>query len=412
VNVRGNRSGADFDVAVVGGGLIGATLAALLAKQDLRVVIVERGPATPFDTEHDDEARVLAITRASEQVLRAAGAWQYIEAGRCGYFREMLVWDAQGNGCVHFDSADICEATLGYIISAGLIQAALETALRETAGIHWFRPARLAAIQCLDERVELRLDDERRVSVRVVVGADGADSLVRSLAGIKTRSRDYEQTAIVCTVMTERPHGDIARQRFLATGPLAFLPLADPQRSSIVWSTTPERASEFMALPEGLFRAELGSAFGAALGDVVEVGRRMAFPLVRTHAERYVQRRLALAGDAAHRIHPLAGQGANLGLMDAVTLADVLGAAQTKGRDIGELSVLRRYERWRKGENLFMMLAMDAFKDGFSTAFAPVRWARNRGLDLVNAMPPVKREIMRRAMGLSGDLPSLALNRA
>ncbi len=209
--------------------------------------------------------------------------------------------------------------------------------------------------------------------------------------------------------MTERPHGDIARQRFLPTGPLAFLPLVEPHLCSIVWSTSPEQARALLASSDEGFRSRLGEAFDGALGRILDSGPRAGFPLARGHAEIYVKPRLALVGDAAHRIHPLAGQGVNLGFLDAAALAEVLKEARQIGEDIGERLVLRRYERWRKGENLAMIMAMDAFKELFGTSLPPVCWARNLGLSLTDAAGPVKRLIMRRAMGLEGDLPRVAL---
>jgi 2-octaprenylphenol hydroxylase len=224
--------------------------------------------------------------------------------------------------------------------------------------------------------------------------------------------RDYHQCAVCCTVVSEKPHGEVARQRFLETGPLAFLPLCDPQRSAIVWSTQSEAARLLLRETDHDFRRRLTAAFDSALGAILETGPRTAFPLVRGHASRYTGERVALIGDAAHRIHPLAGQGANLGLMDAATLAEVLQDAHRAGLDLGELRVLRRYERWRKGENTAMMLVMDVFKEVFGTGLAPVRLLRNLGLSATDAAIPLKRWIMRRAAGLEGDLPRLALETA
>jgi 2-octaprenylphenol hydroxylase len=212
---------------------------------------------------------------------------------------------------------------------------------------------------------------------------------------------------VCCTALSERPHGEVARQRFLSTGPLASLPLADPRRSAIVWSTSTEQARALMRETDQGFRRRLEAGLDSALGAIVAIGPRSGFPLVRAHAEHYTTERVVLIGDAAHRIHPLAGQGANLGIMDAAALAEVLEDA--RGSDPGERRVLRRYERWRKGENLAMMLVMDAFKEVFGTGLLPVRLLRNLGLSTTDRLPPLKRLIMRRAAGLAGDLPRLAL---
>lgn len=402
------RLSIDFDVAVVGGSLIGATLSAILTSGGLRVALIEKEMPAHYDPKGDYELRVSAITRASERIFRAVDAWPHIEAARLGYFREMRVWDAQGRGAIHFDSADLCEPTLGYIIENRLIQSALEAVLQKRPAV-WYRPAALEDLSLQNDRVHLQLEDGRRLTAKLVVGADGADSRVRELSGIELETRHYEQTAVVCTVETELPHRDTARQRFLETGPLAFLPFNDPHCSSIVWSTTPEMAQLLLRLPDEAFRLKLEEAFASALGSIVSTGPRAAFPLVRAHAEHYVRPRLALVGDAAHRIHPLAGQGANLGFLDAATLAEVVAEAQAAGQDIGVRGVLRRYERWRKGENLAMMLTMDLFKELFGSGFGPVRLARNLGLALTDKAVPLKRWIMERAMGLSGDLPRLAV---
>ena len=405
------RPGADFDVAVVGGGVVGGTLAALLGGFGLEVALIEAGepPLGPTDPE---DARVLALTRASERVLRAIGAWHTIESEPIGCFREMRVWDEGGGGAIHFDSAEIGEPTLGYIVPARLIEAAVCAVHRHLPVLTAFRPARLETIAWGRERVDLRLADGRGFSASLVVGADGAASRVRALAGIQERVRDYHQSAVCCTAVSERPHGEVARQRFLETGPLAFLPLADPRHSAIVWSTQSEAAQSLLQATDHDFRRRLTAAFGSALGAILETGPRTAFPLVRGHASRYTGERVALIGDAAHRIHPLAGQGANLGLMDAATLAEVLQDAHRAGSDLGELRVLRRYERWRKGENTAMMLIMDVFKEVFGTGLAPVRLLRNLGLSATDAAVPLKRFIMRRAAGLEGDLPRLALETA
>jgi 2-octaprenylphenol hydroxylase len=285
----------------------------------------------------------------------------------------------------------------------------MESALQSLAKVQWLRPARVLRFSVGPEQSDVFLEDGRRISARLLVGADGASSIVRTQADIAVEGRDYGQTAITCVVQTEIPHANTARQRFLASGPLAFLPLADQQACSIVWSNSTERAVELMRLDEPAFQAALTDAFAAELGAVTGIGKRSAFPLARAHAKTYVLSRLALVGDAAHRIHPLAGQGANLGLLDAAALSEVLLDAVADRRDIGSLAVLRRYERWRRGENTVMMLAMDAFKDGFGSGVAPVRWMRNLGLDLVDRSLPLQRLIMRRAMGLEGDLPALAL---
>jgi len=399
---------AEFDVAVIGGGVVGSTVAALLGGLSLRVAAVEAAAAaTPADPKEYD-LRVYALTRASARILAHAGAWQGIERRRHGCFRRMEVWDAHSRGRISFDSAALAEPTLGYIVEQRALCDALGERLRELPNVTVMRPASLQSWEGMADRLEVVLEDGRRVSARLLVGADGAASRVRTVAGIGYERHGYDQQAVVCNVRTERPHEDTARQRFLAEGPLAFLPLDDAHQSSIVWSTTPAHAERLLGLDTEDFRGELATAFGHRLGRVLEAGPRAAFELAKARAERYVLPRIALAGDAAHAIHPLAGQGANLGLLDAATLAEVVAEAAAEGADIGALRVLRRYERWRAGENRLMQATMDGFKHLFGSDLKTVRWLRGAGLSLADRCQPAKELIMRLAMGLSGDLPAAA----
>ncbi|MGH8732935.1 MAG: UbiH/UbiF/VisC/COQ6 family ubiquinone biosynthesis hydroxylase, partial [Burkholderiales bacterium] len=376
----GDRA-ADFEVAVIGGGVVGGTLAAILGGAGLRVALVESSETTSvLPADDNNDARVLALTRASEQVLRAVGAWQHIIAERPGVFREMRVWDAGGEGRIHFASAEVGEPLLGHIVRSQVIEAALDMVLRHLPLVSTYRGNGLRTLARGQDKLRIVLADGSQLSSKLLVGADGGESTVRTLAGITQRVHDYRQTALACTVVTERPHSDTARQRFLAGGPLAFLPLADPNRCAVVWSLPHAEAARLIGMSDVEFRRALEGGIGEALGTVVDSGPRRAFPLSRAHAERYVEPRLALIGDAAHQIHPLAGQGANLGLMDAAALAEVILDAKSAGQDIGALRVLRRYERWRKGENLAMMWLLDGFNELFgSDALAP-RILRNAGL--------------------------------
>jgi 2-octaprenylphenol hydroxylase len=351
---------------------------------------------------------VSAISRASQRLFAAVGAWDGMTAWRVSPFRDMRVWDATGFGSIHFDSADIGEPLLGWIIENRVIQHALLERARQCPAVDLLCPTALETAQPLEAggwRVGLK--DGREFTTRLLVGADGAQSKVRQLAGIETGGWGYDQHAVVASVRTAQPHQETAWQRFLPSGPLAFLPLHDG-RCSIVWSTTPERATGLLALNDEDFGAALAAAFEARLGAILEVGPRAAFPLRLQHAQAYVKPGVALIGDAAHVIHPLAGQGVNLGLLDAATLAEVLSDAMADDRDITSLKVLRRYERWRKGDNLLMLGIMDGFKRLFGTSLPPVRLLRNLGLNLTDAAGPLKNLIARRAMGLEGDLPRLA----
>jgi len=350
---------------------------------------------------------VFAVTRASERIFRAIGCWDVIEQGGISPFRAMQVWDASSTGEIHFDSAELGEPTLGYIVEQRVIQAALNARMEALPTLDRLCPAELAGFDMDADGTRITLDDGRSLSARLLVGADGAQSRVRGMADIAIEARPYDQEAVVAVVTTEQSHQETAWQRFLPTGPLAFLPLRDG-RSSIVWSTTPDQAALLCDLDKADFLRELSSAYANRLGAVIDVEERVRFPLQRLHATRYVSERLALIGDAAHVIHPLAGQGVNLGLLDAAALAEVILETLHSGRDPGRLNNLRRYERWRHGNNHAMQRAMDGFKTLFGESAVPVRSVRSLGLGLVNRLGPVKQLIARHAMGLEGDLPRMA----
>jgi 2-octaprenylphenol hydroxylase len=388
----------DFDLVIAGGGLVGLSLAAVLGKAGFRVAVLEARQADFDWPQGSIDLRVYAITRASQSLFVDAGIWPAVQADAAP-FREMRVWDAGGSGDIHFDSAELGEPCLGHILESRVIEKALLDVVADLPGVSLFCPARAKAFDEQGERQQVELQDGRLLGARLLVGADGKDSMVRGYAGIHARVSDYGQQALVAVVATQYPHAETAWQRFLPTGPLAFLPLADG-RCSIVWSADSGEARRLMELDDAGFCAALGEAFDHRLGEVLECGERLMLPLRRQYAERYVAPRLALVGDACHVVHPLAGQGVNLGLKDARELADTLLQARAKERDIGSLPVLRRYERARKGDNLATMLVMDGFKHLFGSRVAPLRWARNLGLNLVDAAPPVKNQIMRAAMGL------------
>jgi 2-octaprenylphenol hydroxylase len=254
----------------------------------------------------------------------------------------------------------------------------------------------------------LNTSAQQVIQTQCLIAADGAESWVRQQVGIQLKTWAYQHTAIVTTVQTELPHAATARQRFLATGPLAFLPLSDPYRSSIVWSVTPEYAEKLMALSVAEFDVALATAFAHQLGAVQMITERHAFPLRMRHAQQYVRPRIALLGDAAHTIHPLAGQGVNMGLLDAATLAEVMITACRKQRDFASLATLRRYERWRKGDTLAMLAAIEALKHLFASELPPVQCLRNVGLNLTNRLPWLKQFLTDYALGKRGDLPSMA----
>ena len=398
-----NPDNLDTDVLIAGGGIAGTTLALLLARADIRCLLIQREPETG-NSERSDP-RTLAITRASARILQHAGAWGRLPAANMGLFQCIHVWDQNGSGDISFDSASLCEPTLGYIIRQSDLEQALDSTVAPASVCH---ANNINSIQVSDRDVRVELDDHRRLSARLVVGADGARSQVRQLAGIDWPVHDYKQHAIAGTVQTEYAHDNVARQRFLDQGPLAFLPMADPFHCGFVWSTGNEHARELQAMEEARFNEALATAFDHRLGQVIRCHARAVFPLLHAQAGRYCQPRLTLIGDAAHTVHPLAGQGANLGLLDAAALAEVILNAKLSGRDPGRISVLRRYERWRKGENFLMMKIFHGLNELFTRQESMCSYLRNTGMDLVDVITPARHAIMRYAMGQAGDLPAVA----
>lgn len=397
----------DADVVVVGGGIIGGGFAALLGQVGIKVILLDAG-VRQLNSLKKVDARVFAITRASEQILKKAGAWRRIDENNIACFRKMHVWDEQGIGEINFDSAEICQPTMGYIISHQVIIDALQDKLLDMENVRCLWSESPAFIKTETDYILLQTENGLQFKSKLVVAADGANSKIRSLANIHYQKHDYKQSALACVVTTEYPHDEIARQRFLKRGPLAFLPMVDPHQSAIVWSTSPDHAQRLKKMNKAAFHFDLAEAFANELGEIKESSERIVFPLSRAQAVQYVQARVALIGDSAHTVHPLAGLGANLGLLDAAVLAEEVINTLEKGRDPGRLQVLRRYERWRKGENNNVMYIMDGFKHLFENKMQSVQWLRNLGLDMIDSFPMAKHAIMKRAMGLEGDLPAIA----
>lgn len=399
-----------YDMIIVGGAMAGATLACALADSGLRIAVLDNralsadAPAlehTAFD------ARVSAITPASQEIFTRLCVWQAIAAQRVSPYTRMYVWEADGTASIDFAAADINVPALGHIIENRVILHALHQRLAGLDGVEVLAPATMADLAQSEDGVTLTLENGDTLTARVLVGADGGNSTVRKMSGFRVREWDYHHQAIVTTVRTERPHRQTAWQRFMDDGVLAFLPLhtpagADAQRyCSIVWSALPERAEQLMAEDDDQFRASVQRAFEARLGEVEDVAPRFSFPLRQIHARDYVNGQVVLIGDAAHSIHPLAGQGANLGLLDAWVLAQTLHRARQREPALWHHpSVLRRYQRRRKGHNLTMMAMMEGFRRLYAEQPLPVRWLRNTGMRTVDNLPLLKNHLMREAMGL------------
>ncbi len=404
---------AQFEVAVVGAGPIGLATAVLLAREAIipgaRITVLDRRIPASFDAAHPPplDLRVFALSRASERILRAAGAWDDV-ARQAAPYERMQVWHADvpphGGEALVFDAAEADEPDLGAIVQNNTLQAALASAARR-AGIV-LEECEVDALEQLPEAVRVR-SGTREITARLVVGADGARSRVRELSGLAARRTDYGQIAIVAMVRTDRPHLRTAWQRFLGDGTLAFLPLADGL-SSIVWSIPTERARQMLAVTPERFERALFEDSDGVLGAVKLASQRLEFPLWRLEAEHYACPRVALVGDAAHVVHPLAGQGANLGLLDAAALADVIADGVREHEDPGAERLLRRYERWRRSENDIMSGAIDVFDRLLARGSGRLAQLAQRGLPWVGKSTLAKRLFIERALGLAGELPDAA----
>ncbi|MFX1712878.1 2-octaprenyl-3-methyl-6-methoxy-1,4-benzoquinol hydroxylase [Stutzerimonas stutzeri] len=401
------------DLIIVGAGMVGSTLGLALEGSGLDILVLDASPleAADFDPQGSFEPRVSALSAASQRIFERLGAWPGMSARRVSPYTDMHVWDGSGTGQIHFSAETVHAEVLGHIVENRVVQDALLETMQRGGRLQLIGDARVEQLTQTDEGWRLTLGDGRELHTPLLAAADGANSAVRRLAGCETREWDYLHQAIVTSVRCSEPHQRTAWQRFTDDGPLAFLPLerdGDQHWCSIVWSVTELEARRLMALDDAAFRAALGRAFEQRLGEVEAVDPRLCIPLRQRHAKRYVQPGLALIGDAAHTIHPLAGQGVNLGLLDAAVLAEVIEAALARGERPEDIRVLSRFERRRMPHNLAMMAAMEGLERLFQADSLPLRWLRNTGLKAVQAVPEAKALFIRQALGLSGDLPALA----
>lgn len=409
----------EFDVVIVGGGMVGSMLCAALADvqaastlhriEPLKVCVLEHQLPAAFDTGTNPayDLRVSALSMASQHMLQSVGAWDGIVARRACEYKRLSVWDGEKDGRTDFNAGDIQAGHLGHIVENRVIQLALMDVINSLPNVSVLTPARMSRYRQTRNGVEIALEDGKKITARLLIGADGANSVVRQQAGITMDKKQYPQHALVATIQTALPQQDITWQRFLPTGPQAFLPLCGHQ-GSIVWYHTKEEIKQLQVLSDQEFIQRLQNEFPSELGTVETVYARGAFPIAKAHAKDYIAERVALVGDAAHTVHPLAGQGVNIGLLDAAALAQVVLEATVKGRDLGSHSVLRRYQRWRYGDNQLMINALDSLYEAFKPRAEVLQQVRSASLNLVDKVTPIKHQVMRHAMGVTGDLPHIA----
>ncbi|WP_081869905.1 FAD-dependent monooxygenase [Endozoicomonas numazuensis] len=411
----------NYDVLVVGAGMIGAAIACAMGLKGIRVAVFDRALPSAFEPDQLPDLRVSALSYASEQILKNLGAWPYMEAMRMCPYRRMAVWeklhfppgrelDKRPNQTV-FNAADIQHSQLGFIVENRVTQLGLLKRLEEIESVSVFAPATIASMNFKGDTPEVVLDDGRKFSADLLIGADGAQSRVRSQANIRLNTREYEQQCLVATVEIEGGLQDITWQAFTATGPEAFLPLPDingKSYASIVWYNLPENVQKLMKLSDSEFLEELSTTFPKELPPLVKLHERGFFPLARRHAMNYFTNGVVLAGDSAHTINPLAGQGVNLGFQDVAWLSEILINAFQAGEAPGSQDVLMRYEKARRRDNQLMMSAMDAFYHVFSNDSAPLKVLRNMALGIAGKSTPAVKEVMKFAMGISGQQAELA----
>ena len=400
----------DADILIVGGGLNGPALGLALAQRGLRVAVIDARPA-PTRAEAGFDGRAYALAIASKRLLAAIGVWQGLE-GKVQPILKIKASDGRpGQGpapfFLTFDAAELEEGPMGFMVEDRHLYAAFLHAMKNTAGVTLISGETVVSQEVTPQDVSVTLASGRSLRGRVLVGCDGRASGVAQRAGIKRQGWGYGQTALVTAVQHERNHDGTAHQYFMPSGPLAILPLPGGHHSSIVWSETDAAAAAIQALDDESYLQVLRPRFGDFLGEIALAGARFTYPLNLTLAEAFVQPRIALVGDAAHGVHPIAGQGLNLGFRDVGALAEVLIMAARRGEDIGAVDVLERYERWRRFDSTTLALGMDGVNRLFSNDNPLLRAGRDLGLGLVNALPGLRRGFMRQAAGLQGELPKL-----
>lgn len=394
-----------YDLTIIGGGMVGLTLAASLAKSDVNIAIIESAEATPLGVE--PASRVSALSAASRTILETLGAWEQLNEQRVTPYDSMFVWEKDSFGKIAFDAQQVDAQQLGYIIENEQIQHALHEVVQKQHNVTFYAPDKLVNIALGEGEAWLTLASGKNITTKLVVGADGANSWLRNKVDIPLTHWDYNHHALVATVKTDLPHQHCARQVFTPDGPLAFLPLFEKNLCSIVWSTSPEKAQQLQSLSESEFNKQLTRHFDNRLGFCEVQSERHSFPLTMRYARDFAKHRIALIGDAAHTIHPLAGQGVNLGLLDAVSLAQSILENRQQDKDIGLYDNLRQFERWRKTEAAQMVASMEVLKQLFHGDNPVQKTIRDLALLFADNVTPLKRQFIKQAMGLSGELPDM-----
>lgn len=398
----------DYDLIIVGGGMVGASLACALEKQNIRIAMIE---AVPYQAENQPsyDDRAIALSYGTSRIFNGMGLWPEIKQHTTA-IKHIHVSDQGRFGFTRLNHKQEGVDALGYVITARDLGKALLKKLDQLKNLTLISPATLTDLKLGDEHATAVINRDgntEAVTARLIVAADGGNSIVRQKLDIRTTDHDYKQTAIIANITPERPHGFVAYERFTSQGPLALLPM-DDNRCALVWTHNPEETTRILELDDASFLSELQLSFGNRLGRFLRAGKRSAYPLRLVRAREQVRNRLALIGNAAHTLHPIAGQGFNLGLRDVAALAQTIADARKSEKDIGELTILKLYAQWRSRDHQQVIGFTDTLVNTFSNRFPPLAFARNLGLLATDLIPPLKHSLARHSMGISGRLPRLA----